>query len=1064
MNGPDESPAGTSFLSLSAVVRVAAAIGALVGVGVLTGWFLEIPWLRSGFGSGSAVNPATSVFFLLLAISLWTSGGDGARRAGSLAAAAAILAAGLVLLAPLLGIPRGFDLAPVRSRLETLGSAAPRPTNAGSAILFLMLSAGLLLVRRRSETWRLVGRSIGLLIAILGLLSIVTAVVRLVRGTAGTASGFGTLAGLTALGVGLASAGSRRSAAEEADEPGGLRLRVRLALSVAVGILVATCGLGLWTTIRSLQADAGQKQGVLRRAHLAGLLGALQDAEVGQQGYLLTGDPKLLERYRTALGRIPGAVDSAGRDTLLARRLAILRPLVEERLGFLERTIELKDSGRVGEATDIVGAGEGRALMDRIQAAVAGMTADEDSLAAGWTARVRTASQISVVTIFFAGLLTICFLILAGRTINRDFEERSRIEAERDRFFTLSLDMLCIAKSDGYFKRINPSFTSTLGWEVEELLARPFLDFVHPDDRAATLQEVARQTVAGEPVLGFQNRYLHKDGSYRVLSWRSVPQPGGLMFATARDVTDMQRAETVLRAAKDAADVANRAKSDFLAKMSHELRTPLNSIIGFSEILETESAGALNEKQRRYVANVLVSGRNLLQLINDILDLSKVEAGRMELAPAPFAVEHALEQVREMVAPLADKKRLALELVLPDTLPPVHADEAKLKQILFNLLSNAIKFTPEGGRVTMSAVSMPGTGNGSPHAHGEVQIAVSDTGIGIAPENLDRIFKEFEQVGADSNRHSQGTGLGLALTRKLVELHGGRVSVESRPGEGSVFRFTLPCAAPDASAPGQPQVATPSEVAGPAMPLVLVVDDDPRSRDLISHYLEQSGYRAASAATALEAMQRARELKPDAITLDLILPDREGLLVLAELKSDPDTRRIPVVVVSVTGRSELGFSLGAEDWLVKPVQKEVFLRSLEAATASRGSREKRTILVVDDDPAAVEYVSELVRHRGCEVLTASNGREGVRLALRHQPDAIILDLCMPGMNGFEAVKALRANSGTRATPILIVTAKDLTLEERQQLQASVQGIVSKGWRTELLTELARLCHLAEAAI
>jgi PAS domain S-box-containing protein len=700
--------------------------------------------------------------------------------------------------------------------------------------------------------------------------------------------------------------------------------------------------------------------------------------------------------------------------------------------------------------------------MDRIQAAVAGMTAHEDSLAAGWTARVRTASQISVVTIFFAGLLAICFLILAGRTINRDFEERSRIEAERDRFFTLSLDMLCIAKSDGYFKRINPSFTSTLGWSVDEMLSRPFIDFVHPDDRAATLKEVERQTVSGEMVLRFENRYLHKDGSYRVLSWRSVPQPGGLMFATARDVTDLQSAAAVLRAAKDAADVANRAKSDFLAKMSHELRTPLNSIIGFSEILETESAGALNDKQRRYVANVLVSGRNLLQLINDILDLSKVEAGRMELVPATLEVGNVLEQAREMIAPLADKKRLALELTLPDALPQVHADQAKLKQILFNLLSNAIKFTPEGGRVTISAVAQPGSGNGGGHGHGEVEIAVADTGIGIAPDDLDRIFKDFEQVGPDSNRHSQGTGLGLALTRKLVELHGGNVSVESRLGAGSTFRFTLP----SSGAELPPLVGLNAAAAPSGRPglLVLVVDDDARSRDLISHYLEQTGYRTACTATAADAVRLARELKPDAITLDIILPDRDGLLVLAELKSDPDTRRIPVVVVSVTERSELGFSLGAEDWLVKPVQRDVFLRSLEAATASGRSGGKRTILVVDDDPTAVEYLGELVRQRGCEVLTASNGRDGVALALRHQPDAIILDLCMPEMNGFEAVKALRAGSRTRATPILIVTARDLSLEEREQLQSSVQGIVGKGWRAELLTELARLCRHAELAV
>ena len=1063
MNRPHESTAETTFLSLSGVVRVAAAVGALVGLGILTGWLLGIPWLRSGFGAGNAVNPANALLFLLSAVSLWASEKRETSLVGGLAAAAVLVAAGLVLSAPLLGLQPGFELAAVGSRLDALGTGTPRPINAGSAILYLMIGAGLLLVRRRNETLRLVGRSVGLLIAILGLLGLVTAVVRVARGSAGGASGLGTMIGLVALAVGLASVGSRRSTPQDTHETGALRGKVRLALSVAVGILVVTCGLWMWTTIRSLQADAGQKQGVLRRGHLVGLVGDIRDAEVGQQGYLLTGDPRFLERYRLALGRIPPAIDSAGADTLLARRLAVLRPLVEERIGFLERTVRLRDSARVDEATRIVGSGQGRVVMDRIRAAVAGMTTEEDSLAAGWTARVRTVSQIAVVTNFFAGLLAICFLILAGRTINRDFKERSRIEAERDRFFTLSLDMLCIANSDGYFKRINPSFTSTLGWSVEEMLSRPFLEFVHPDDRAATLDAVKRQTVAGEPVYRFENRYRHQNGSYRVLSWRSVPQPGGLMFATARDVTDTKRAQAVLRAAKDAADVANRAKSDFLAKMSHELRTPLNSIIGFSEILETQSPGALNEKQRRYVANVLVSGRNLLQLINDILDLSKVEAGRMELVTAPFAIGDTLEQAREMVAPLADKKRLTLELIQPGALPLVQADQTKVKQVLLNLLSNAIKFTPEGGRVRVSAESLSTRGNGSAPDHSEVEIAVSDTGIGIAPEDLARIFKEFEQVGADANRHSQGTGLGLALTRKLIELHGGRVSVESQVGQGSTFRFTLPSARADAVPAAGPRAPSVGAAVLPS-PLVLVVDDDPRSRDLISHYLEHSGYRSACAATAADAVRLARELKPDAITLDIILPDRDGLLVLAQLKSDPETRRIPVVVVTVTERSELGFSLGAEDWLVKPIQKEPFLRSLEAATASVGAAGKRTVLVVDDDPTAVEYLSELVRLRGCEVLSAPNGREGVALALRHLPDAIVLDLCMPEMNGFEAVKALRGNSRTRATPILIVTARELSLAERKQLQASVQGIVGKGWQEELLSELARLCQHAGVAV
>ena len=1043
--------------------RIAAAVGGLAGASVLIGWVLGEATLRHGFATGATVHPGIALLTVLAAQSLWALTERGApstpllRGTGLASTLAILLLSGLVLFAPLLGLPRGFELAPFRHWLATLGDAAPRPLSGGSALIYLLLGAGLLLLRGR-ESLRLLGRSLGLLLALLLALALGIALYRsATRGTP-TSSGFLTAVGVLAVSLGVAFPRPRSTDGLDAREPAAIRGKVSLVLGVAVAMLVLTCGLSLWSTARSLQADASRKASLTRRAELTRLLESLLNAETGQQGYLLTGNPESLARYRGALAALAQPADSAARrDTVLTRRLATLHPLVDQRLGLLARSIQLRDSGRAREAQAVVQAGRGRELMEQIRGGIAGMTAEEDSLTARSSASVRSLSGISFVTNLLAGLLAICFLILAGRTIHRDLRERVAIEAERDRIFTLSMDLLCVASADGYFKRLNPAFTATLGWTVEELQSSPFLEFVHPEDRAATLREVERQTVAGQAVLEFENRYRHKDGSWRVLSWKSVPQPGGLMFATARDITQLHASQAELRGAKEAADLANRAKSDFLAKMSHELRTPLNSIIGFSEILEAGSVGALNEKQRRYVANVLLSGRNLLQLINDILDLSKVEAGRMELVTAPFEVGDALAQAREIVAPLAEKKGLSLTLQVPDALPPLVADQARFKQIMFNLLSNAIKFTPAGGRVGVAVQRAAGNGSAPP----ALEIAVSDTGSGIAPEHLELIFGEFVQVAGDPQQNHQGTGLGLPLTRKLVELHGGRVWVESAVGRGSVFRFTLPCTAERAPAAQPRRVSPPSDGRGSAGPLVLVVDDDPSSRDLIAHYLEHAGYRAAPTATGLDAVRLARELQPDVITLDLILPDRDGLLVLAQLKSDPDTRRIPVVVVSITERSELGMSLGAEEWLVKPVQQDVFLRALDAATSSAASGGKRTILVVDDDPTAVEYLSELVRQRGCEVLAAANGREGIALALRHSPDAIILDLAMPVMNGFEVVHALRENSRTRATPILIVTAMDLSLTERQRLLTGVQGIVRKGWQQELLSELARVCHHPE---
>jgi CheY-like chemotaxis protein len=363
--------------------------------------------------------------------------------------------------------------------------------------------------------------------------------------------------------------------------------------------------------------------------------------------------------------------------------------------------------------------------------------------------------------------------------------------------------------------------------------------------------------------------------------------------------------------------------------MSHELRTPLNSIIGFSELLEDQAFGALNDKQRRHVANILASGRHLLRLINDILDLSKVEAGRMQLAPSTFDVEIALEEARAIVASLAGAKHQNLTVRCEDSLPPLTADQPKFKQILYNLIGNAIKYTPEHGTVTVTARATPPENGGGPL----LEVAVSDTGIGLEPKDQERIFEEFEQVDSRYVREQQGTGLGLALTRKLVQLHGGRIWVESELGVGSAFRFVLPFgqAAPVESRPTPGDARRSDRGSGP---LVLVVEDYGPVGNLLAHYLAQSGYSVARAASAGEAIELARKLRPSAITLDMLLPDRDGMELLAQLKAEPETRDIPVVVVSVAENRDLGLGIGAAEWLVKPVDQVRLASALQRALAA----------------------------------------------------------------------------------------------------------------------------------
>jgi signal transduction histidine kinase/DNA-binding response OmpR family regulator len=505
---------------------------------------------------------------------------------------------------------------------------------------------------------------------------------------------------------------------------------------------------------------------------------------------------------------------------------------------------------------------------------------------------------------------------------------------------------------------------------------------------------------------------------------------------------------------------ASQHKSEFLANMSHELRTPLNAIIGFSEVLAERMFGDLNEKQEEYLRDILTSGQHLLALINDILDLSKVEAGQMELELGTFSLPEALENGLTMIRERAGNHGIALSLDVDPAVDLIEADERKVKQIVFNLLSNAVKFTPDGGEVDVSARIVDGV----------LTLAVRDTGIGIAPEDQAQVFEEFRQVG-QSTRRQEGTGLGLALVRRFVELHGGQVTLESEVGVGSTFAFTLPAAVARDEGRGaidDEPLATglssfpdsPSPLAPRPSPLVLVVEDDPASVSLLKLHLAAADFEVAVAHDGATGLELARQLRPVCIVLDIVLPVLDGWDVLVRAREDPALRSTPIVVVSMLDERGKGFALGAADYLLKPISADALLATIRRL--ARPPRRAATLLAVDDDPLAIELIRLALQPEGYTILTASGGAEAIELARQDLPDLIILDLLMPDVNGFAVVEALRSDPRTAEIPIVVLTSKTMTAEEKDRLNGRISHLAGKSSfdRAAFLALVHGLCPVA----
>jgi signal transduction histidine kinase/CheY-like chemotaxis protein/HAMP domain-containing protein len=571
---------------------------------------------------------------------------------------------------------------------------------------------------------------------------------------------------------------------------------------------------------------------------------------------------------------------------------------------------------------------------------------------------------------------------------------------------------------------------TTFGQLLEAVISRSLVDLGSQSPQDWVAERQARREHSG----GFaEYRY---GGRYIRISERRIQ--GGGTVAVYSDITELRQQNMELEQAREQSEVANRAKSQFLANMSHELRTPLNAIIGYSEILREDASDSGQEHFVSDLKKIEGAGRHLLGLINDILDLSRVEAGKMDVFVEEIDIPLLLDEVRSIITPLVVKNGNTLDVHLADRIGSMRTDRTKLKQCLLNVISNASKFTQDG-KVTVDIQRLEAD-------RSMVRIKVSDTGIGMSPDQLGRLFQAFSQADASTTKRFGGTGLGLAITRHFCRLLGGDITAKSEPAKGSTFTIVLPDEVAERgqstgvleTTPELPR-ADPVDAEGSVI-TVLVVDDDPAARELLTTNLGRERYRTVQARGGDEALELAQKLRPDAITLDVLMPKRDGWAVLAALKADPELCNIPVIMVTVAPDRGIGLSLGAAEVMTKPVDRGELTLLLRQLLSGEGP-----ILVVEDDLATRETVRQTIEKMGLTVAEVTNGRLALQWLSEHAaPALILLDLMMPEMDGFEFLDTFNRRADWRHVPIVVITAKQLTATERTLLSGRTRSVIKKG--------------------
>ncbi len=618
-------------------------------------------------------------------------------------------------------------------------------------------------------------------------------------------------------------------------------------------------------------------------------------------------------------------------------------------------------------------------------------------------------------------------LVVSDITTRKRAERRLRDSEERYRMLIqTSAAMVWTATPVGEFTGLQRSWNAFTGQTNEQSTGLGWRDAIHPDDREEAVA-AWKQAVETGTIFATDYRVRNAAAEWRIMDVRAVPIMDDDVLrewvGTHTDITERRLAEEELNAAKEAAEAANRAKSQFLANMSHELRTPLSAVIGYAEMIEEDVGERGDQALLGDVGKIKFNARHLLSLINDVLDLSKIEADRMTTFAETFEVSALLRDVASTAEALVRQKDNTLVLDAAGDLGAMHTDQVKLRQCLFNLVSNAAKFS-QSGQITLRA-----------EREDKVMVfSVADDGIGMSQEQLDRLFERFTQADASTTRKFGGTGLGLAITRAFCRLLGGDITVSSTLGAGSTFTIRLPATLPELAGEDEPVEAHDDS----RQHVVLVIDDDNAQRELLTRFLEREGFGVRSAPDGRTGLEMARSAHPRAILLDVMMPSMDGWSVLSTLKADPELAKIPVVMVTFVNEPALGASLGAADTVLKPVQWDRLRTVMERFRGDAGD-----ILVVDDDPDARQRLRTVLERDGWTVCEAGDGEAALAQVARAMPQLILLDLTMPVMDGFTFLHELRLRPGCADIPVVVLTARNLDAGERKRLEGA-DRVLSKG--------------------